>query len=47
MERSFGVFLNRREQECLDLYLMRTLNRVGMRYQELFTEKYALLLENP
>jgi len=27
MERSFGVFLNRREQECLDLYLMRTLNR--------------------
>lgn len=26
MERGFGVFLNRREQECLDLYLMRTLN---------------------
>lgn len=26
MDRSFGVFLNRREQECLDLYLMRILN---------------------
>lgn len=26
MERSFGLFLNRREQECLYLYLMRILN---------------------